>query len=240
MRRPSVVVPATWSNSDPPPVWQNNFAKAPVSFSRLTNCLPERLRNAMQSTPTSDVLEGLVKCAPAGEVTLGWLLDNLRTRSFGIVLLLLGIVGLLPVVSPAAGVLLVIPAFQMIRARSAPVFPRKVARRPLSTDSLTSMVKRVTPTLRYLERFVRPRWPTPFEVTKRVIGLVVLLLGLGFFAPIPLSNIPVGVAVILVAFAYLEEDGVLLAAALALSFMLLAIGAVALWGSIAATQSLTG
>jgi hypothetical protein len=101
------------------------------------------------------------------------------------------------------------------------------------------MVKRVTPTLRYLERFVRPRWPMPFETTKRVVGFVVLLLGLGLFAPIPLSNIPVGLAVILVAFAYIEEDGVLLAAALAFSFVLLALGAVALWGTIAATQSLT-
>jgi hypothetical protein len=194
----------------------------------------------MQSTPTSDVLEGLVRRAPAGEVTLGWLIDNLRTRSFGIVLLLLGIVGLLPVVSPAAGALLAIPAFQMIRARPSPVFPRKVALRPLSTDGLTNMIKRVTPTLRYLERFVRPRWPTPFETTKRVIGLVVLLLGLGFFVPIPLSNVPLGLAVILVAFAYLEEDGVLLAAALALSVVLFALGAGALWGSIAATRSLTG
>jgi hypothetical protein len=155
------------------------------------------------------------------------------------VLLLLGIVGLLPVVSPAAGALLIIPAFQMIRARPAPVFPRKVARRPLSTSRLTNMVTRVTPALRYLERFVRPRWPTPFETTKRVIGFVVLLLGLGFFVPIPLSNIPAGLAVILVAFAYLEEDGVLLAAALVFSFVLFALGAVALWGSIAATLSLT-
>jgi hypothetical protein len=194
----------------------------------------------MQTTPTSVVLESLVRHAPAGEVTLGWLIDSLRTRSFGIVLLLLGIVGLLPVVSPAAGVLLTIPAFQMIRARPAPIFPRRVARRPLSTTSLTTMVKRVTPTLRYLEQFVRPRWPMPFETTKRVVGFVVLLLGLGFFAPIPLSNIPVGLAVILVAFAYIEEDGVLLAAALGFSFVLLALGAVALWGTIAATQSLTG
>jgi hypothetical protein len=193
----------------------------------------------MQSSPTSVVLEGLVRGAPAGEVTLGWLIDNLRTRSFGIVLLLLGIVGLLPVVSPAAGVLLIIPAYQMIRADAAPVFPRNLARRPLSTNSLTSMVRRVTPTLRYLERFVRPRWPTPFNTTKRVVGAVVLMLGLSFFVPIPLSNIPLGLAIILVAFAYLEEDGVLLTAALAISFVLFAVVVFALWGSIAATLSLT-
>ena len=59
--------------------------------------------------------------APCGEVTLAWLLDHLQTRSFGIVLLLLGVVGLLPVVSPAAGLLLMIPAFQITRARAAPI-----------------------------------------------------------------------------------------------------------------------
>jgi hypothetical protein len=191
----------------------------------------------MQSIPTSVVLEGLLKHAPAGEVTLAWLLDHLRTRSFGIVLLLLGIVGLLPVVSPAAGVLLFIPAFQMMRARPTPVFPRKIAQRALPTDKLTSMVMHVTPALRYLERFIRPRWATPFQTTKRVIGFVVLLLGLGLFAPFPLSNVPVGLAIILVAFAYLEEDGVLLAAALTASLVLFALGGAALWSSIAATIS---
>jgi hypothetical protein len=193
----------------------------------------------MQSTPTSVVLEQLLKRAPASEVTLAWLLDNLRTRSFGIVLLLLGVIGMLPVVSPAAGLLLIIPAFQMIRARPAPVFPDKVAQRRLPTDRLAGMILRVTPTLRYLERFVRPRWPTPFETTKRVIGFVVLLLGLGFFAPFPLSNVPVGLTIVLVAFAYLEEDGVLLAVALIAAFVLFALAAVALWSSIAATVSLT-
>ena len=56
---------------------------------------------------------------------------------------------------------------------------------------------------------------------------------------VPLSNVPVGFAIILVAFAYLEEDGTLLAAALTVSLLLFAVGATALWGSIAATVSLT-
>jgi hypothetical protein len=193
----------------------------------------------MQSIPTSVVLEGLLRHAPAGEVTLAWLLDHLRARSFGIVLLLLGVIGLVPVVSPAAGVLLFIPAFQMIRARSTPVFPRKIARRALPTDTLAGMVMRVTPTLRYLERFVRPRWATPFQTTKRVIGFVIFLLGLGLFVPLPLSNIPVGLTIILVAFAYLEEDGVLLAGSLLVSLLLFFLGGAALWSSIAATLSLT-
>jgi hypothetical protein len=181
----------------------------------------------------------LLSRAPSGEVTLAWLLDHLRARSFGIVLLLLGIVGLLPVVSPVAGILLFFPAFQMIRARSAPVFPRRIAQRALPTTSLTHMVLRVTPTLRYLERFIKPRWATPFRTTKRVIGAVVFLLGVGLFAPFPLSNVPVASAIILVAFAYLEEDGILLAAALTVALLLFAVGATALWASIAGTISLS-
>ena len=97
---------------------------------------------------------------------------------------------------------------------------------------------RVTPTLRFLERFVRPRWPTPFEPTKRVVGIVVMMLGAGLFAPIPLSNVPVGLTIILIAFAYLEDDGILLAGALTIALAMLALGALVLWSSVAATLSL--
>lgn len=97
----------------------------------------------------------------------------------------------------------------------------------------------MTPTVRYLERFIKPRWATPFRTTKRVIGAVVFLLGVGLFAPLPLSNVPVASAIILVAFAYLEEDGILLAAALTISLLLFAVGATALWASIAGTISLS-
>jgi hypothetical protein len=193
----------------------------------------------MPPIPTSLILENLVNRAPSEQVTLGWLLNHLSTRSFGIVLLLLGVLGLIPLVSPAAGLLLPIPAFQMMRAKPSPVFPRKVIQRAVPTAKLTGVVMRITPTLRYLERFVRPRWHTPFETTKRVIGVVVLLLGLGLFAPIPLSNIPIGLTIILLAFAYLEEDGALLTVSLCISALLFAVGAVALWESAGAIFSLT-
>jgi hypothetical protein len=185
--------------------------------------------------PTSSVLERLLREAPADYVTLGWLMGQLRKRSFGMVLLLLGVCALLPVISPAAGLLLAIPAVQMFRARAAPVFPRRLAEYRITTDGLASVLRRAVPALRYLERFVRPRWPTPFEATKRVVGGVVLLLGGLLLAPIPLSNIPIGLTIVLVAFAYLEEDGVLLALALAASLGLLTAAAAALWGMVAAT-----
>lgn len=191
-------------------------------------------RTAEPYVPTSAILERLIRDAPADRVTLAWLMSQLRSRSFGVILLLLGVLGLLPVVSPAAGLLLLIPAFQMIRADAAPKFPRRVAARSIATDKLARFLTRVVPPLRYLERFVRPRWTTPFETTKRVIGGFVLLLGIGLLSPLPLSNVPVGLVIVLVAFAYLEHDGILLAIALAIALALFATAASALWGTIAA------
>jgi hypothetical protein len=184
--------------------------------------------------PTSAVLAALIHDAPAGAVTLAWLMGHLQGRSFGIILLLLGVCGLLPVISPVAGLLLFIPAYQMIRAHPAPIFPRRIAERPIATDKLTAMLQRIIAALRYLEHFIQPRWHTPFETTKRVIGVFVLLLGVCLLAPLPLSNIPISLTIVLLSFAYLEEDGILLAVALAIALGLFAAGAAALWSTVAA------
>ena len=68
--------------------------------------------------------------------------------------------------------------------------------------------------------------------TKRVVGLIVLLLAATLFIPIPLSNIIPGVLVMLAAFAYLEEDGILLCIALSISLGSLAITAVEVWATL--------
>jgi hypothetical protein len=81
-------------------------------------------------TPTSAVLDDLLGGALEEQVTLEWLMARLGDRSFGLVLLLLALLGLLPGVSAVAGVLLMVVAVQMILARPGPAFPRRVASSP--------------------------------------------------------------------------------------------------------------
>ena len=190
--------------------------------------------------PTSVVLQGLLGAGPAERVTLGWLLGRLGGRSFGVVLLLLGLLGLLPGVSAFAGVLLAVPACQMILARPDPVFPRRVAARQFEARRLACVIRRAVPVLRFLERLIRPRWPTPFETTKRVIGGVVLLLGASLLVPLPLSNLPPALLIVLIAVAYLEEDGALLSAALVASLLLFAALAAAGWQTLSAAGWVPG
>jgi hypothetical protein len=188
--------------------------------------------------PTSVVLNDLLEDAPADHVTLSWVIGRLEERSFGLVMLLLALIALVPGLSTVMGILLIAPAVQMILARHNPVLPRFVADRRLQTRRLASLIARILPLLRRIETLIRPRWPTPFEATKRAVGAVILLLSLTLVGPIPLSHVIPSVAIMLVALAYLEEDGVMLCIALAVAISSLAITAATVWATVAGIEFL--
>lgn len=180
------------------------------------------------AAPASAVLEGLLEEA-GSEVTLGWILDRLETRSFGLVILLLSFLALVPGLSVPVGLLLTVPALQMALARDAPVLPGRLARRRVATRRLAAMIARLVPPLRWVETFIRPRWATPARATKRVVGAAVLLLGLTLMGPIPFSHLVPAGMILLLALAYLEEDGLLLCLALTGAAVSLAITGATVW-----------
>lgn len=188
--------------------------------------------------PTSELLGDLLDEAPADFVTLAWLIGRLRERSFGMIMLVIGLVALAPGASMLVGLLLVVPAVQMMLAREGPVFPRFVAERRLPTPQIARIVKRIIPLLRRIEKVIHPRWRTPFEPTKRVVGFVILLLGGTLLAPLPFFQIIPALVIVLLSFAFLEEDGILLGIALAAALTSLAITAAAVWGSVEAISLL--
>jgi hypothetical protein len=164
-------------------------------------------------------------------------MHSLRKRSFGIIMLLLALVATVPGLSIVAGLLLMIPAFQMIAGKPAPVFPRRIATRALPTRHLAAVVQRSVPLLRYLEKVVHPRWHTPLEATKRLVGAVVVVLSATLvFIPIPMSNVVPALVIALISLAYLEEDGVLLSIALLAAVIVLTAATAAVWEAIAGAK----
>jgi Exopolysaccharide synthesis, ExoD len=77
----------------------------------------------------------MLAAAGTDHVTLDWLLGRVGGRSFGLVLLLLSIFGLLPGVSAFAAVLLMIPAIQMLLARSGRSGSRTSACRRVAAET---------------------------------------------------------------------------------------------------------
>jgi hypothetical protein len=178
----------------------------------------------------SVVLQRLHDEVPTEHFTLGWLMHSLHKRSFGIIMLLIALVAIAPGLSILAGLLLMIPAFQMIAGKPAPAFPRRIATRPLPTRHFVAVVQRSIPVLRYLEKMVHPRWHTPPETTKRLVGAVVVMLSATLvFIPIPLSNVVPALVIALISLAYLEEDGVLLSIAVLAAFIVLTVATAVVW-----------
>jgi hypothetical protein len=171
--------------------------------------------------------------APDDHFTLGWLMDMLHKRSFGLIMLMCAVVAVVPGVSIVAGLLLIIMAVQMIEGRPAPAFPDGLANRPLPARHLASVIRRFLPALKYLEQVSHPRWPTPHDATKRVVGVAVLILSLAVaFTPLPLTNIPPALVIALISLAYLEEDGLLLALGLAAGAIVVTLQVYAAWETI--------
>ena len=180
--------------------------------------------------PVYVVLQELHDEAPAGYFTLGSLMGRLHKNSFGLIMLLLAIAAAAPGICTVAGLLLVILAFQMIAGSPAPIFPRWIAARSLPTRHLGAVVQLAIPMLRYLETIVYPRFPTPLQATKRVVGIAVMMLSARLLLnPIPLSNIIPALVMVLISLAYLEEDGLMLLIGLLAGFVVLALDLGLVW-----------
>ncbi len=186
------------------------------------------------------MLEDLLRRAPPDRVTLEWIIANLRERSFGVVILMLALIGLLPGASLPIAILLPVPAVQLILARPEPRLPRFIANRRVAVARLARLVARVAPVLRRLERVVRPRWLAEFAATERIVGVTILLMAASMFSPFPFSHVIPLLVTMLIAVAYLEDDGLLLCIALVAAVVSLAITAAALWGTVAAWMLIEG
>ena len=183
--------------------------------------------------PSSRVLQEVMRQAPAEYVTVGWLTSALQRHSFGIIMLCLGLLATTPVGSSLPGLVLAIMAVQLVVGRTEPVFPHFIMTRRLPTTQLLRLGCRAIHVLKYLEKAVHPRWPMTFEVAKRAVGLIVLLMVLILLlTPMPLSNVAPAMVISMISLAYVEEDGLLLSAGVLAAIILIGITSAAVWGAI--------
>lgn len=176
-----------------------------------------------QRVVASELLQELYNVAPKDHVTLGWILERVPHQSFGLTLLLLAIAAFIPGICTFAGLLLIASALQMIAGRSTPFFPRWISEHRLPNGRLGRAAEVAIKVLRFLETVIHPRWVMTAEFSKRVVGVVVLILAVRLvLAPPPLSNILPAVVLTLISVAYVERDGLLLSASLLAGLGLLA------------------
>ncbi|MGE0828488.1 MAG: exopolysaccharide biosynthesis protein [Hyphomonadaceae bacterium] len=170
---------------------------------------------------TSDLLEEVAGGFPNERVTVGELLDRLEGRAIGVVLLILALpmcIPNIPGISTIFGVLLLAPAFQLILGGKRLWLPRQMRVWTFPREGLQRTVHGATPTLRRIERLIRPRFELlaqfPFTI---FLGLQTLLNAIVLIIPIPGGNWPPAIVVSITALALLQRDGLLAAISAALT-----------------------
>ena len=174
---------------------------------------------------TSELLEELVAKAPDAPVDLEWLLGHLEKRSFGLIVLLLGLLVIIPGVATIAIIAILFPAVEMMLGRSTPTFPRFLSKRPFDFQRFKRFTEKIRPVLRAIEKVSRPRLTLPHAVAGRLVGAIIFVLAVSALWPLPLASVVPGIVMVLIAIAYLQEDGLLLlVGAAAATLSLLAFG----------------
>lgn len=152
---------------------------------------------------------------PEDKVTFGEMVDALGERGFGVLLILLALPNCIPFpgvpgVSFVTGMAIFYVAIQLILARDEPALPAWLNRKSFTRGQLAGFIAKTNPLLRWLEKPVQPRLSSlvtgPGE---RIIGVVALVHAITLALPIPMGNLPQGIALILLALALIELDGLM-------------------------------
>jgi len=189
---------------------------------------------------TSALLEELVAKAPDRPVDVDWLLGHLDKRSFGLLLLLLGLLMMVPGLATVPTLMVFFPSVEMMLRRTRPTFPRFLAKRAFDFKRFRRLTERVRPALRLIESLSRPRWAIPHALADQLVGAVVFLLALSALWPLPLVSIVPGAVILFIAVAYLQQDGLLLTVSIAAATLALLGFGWTLWASAGAAMRWMG
>jgi hypothetical protein len=151
-----------------------------------------------------------------GEVKLAELRDALGDRSFAALLAVFSSINLIPILPPGSTLVFGIPpliiAVQMLLGHERVWLPNRLLQWGFSADRFRSLIRSVTPRLRRLEHFIKPRyWPFSAKNGEKLVGLTSILLSILVILPIPGANWIPAFAMVLMGLALSERDGLLYA-----------------------------
>jgi hypothetical protein len=202
------------------------------ALKKRTEALRERLRKLPRSQPLSRVLL-LFTRYEMPPTRFENLRDALADRGIAALLLLVSAFNTLPL-PPGSSLITGIPclmlSWQLMLRRKAVWLPQRVLDHEMAPETVSMLRKRVVPKLAWVEKWVKPRyWPLAEGQDEFIIGLVCIVMAILLILPIPLGNWSSAFAMVFMALALLQRDGIMLligftAAAIALGLCIFVVG----------------
>jgi len=169
----------------------------------------------------SVLIESMLSDATMRPYSIGEIIERTGERGFGLLMLVLGLPMLVPLLPPGSstivGPIYAIFAVQMLTGARTPWVPARFRHRQLSPQTIRALRQRGIPLIRAAERLSRPRgfWLGE-RVTLRIIGVVVLLMGIILLSPLPFLNTLPALSVMLLGMALINRDSIFMLAGIAL------------------------
>lgn len=161
----------------------------------------------------ADRLDAITDGVEETSVSLGWILDQLHERAFGLFLLILALPCCIPFlygIPQIVALPLLFVAAQIVAGRRVPWLPENLRRRQVAVSGLRDLSRRARPTLNRIEALCGPRLSgltrPPMD---RLIGLALVLFSASILVPLPATNTVPGFAVVLVSMGLLQRDGLM-------------------------------
>jgi hypothetical protein len=183
---------------------------------------------SVRDTHLSTELEAFASSIVDERVDLGTIGQFMGRRSIGALLLVLALPMALPIPAPgisiAFGVPLILVSAQLLVGRRSAWLPPRLARRSITKTEFITFASKALPSLRALERIVRPRlrWMAGDWATIPV-GAICLILAVIITLPIPFGHMVPGAAISVLALGMIERDGLAIGIGLFTALLGLAI-----------------
>ncbi|WP_444463129.1 exopolysaccharide biosynthesis protein [Rhodobacter capsulatus] len=202
-----------------------------------------RLRQRLARNPRperlSELLTELSEDKSRERIALSDLLDRLRVRAFGPLLVIFSLPNVLPTppgTSAVLGLPLIFLTFQML-VGGPPWFPAFVAKRSLARADFARLTAVLVPRLSRAERLLKPRLGfLSSKWAEQGLGLLALVLAIILTLPIPLGNIGPAFALALIGLGLFERDGVWVLAGVAAGLVALAVVHGVIWAMVMAAM----
>jgi hypothetical protein len=169
----------------------------------------------------SDMLQALADDPARERIAVSDMLETMRSRAFGALMLIFAFPNILPTPPGTAGVLglplIFLSAQMMLGLR--PWLPGVIARRSIARATFQSLVTRIKPWLLRAERLLKARLqPLAWPVSQRVLGGLCLIVSIALALPVPFANMAPAVALCIIGLGVLERDGVWILLGIAAAF----------------------
>jgi hypothetical protein len=195
----------------------------------------------VQHERTSDIVARVAAQNQAEHITVGQLLEALKDRSFGVIIILFALPNAIVPIAWVLGTPILLFAVQLVLGWQKPWLPQFMSRQQISRDTFNKIADYVVRYLRIMERYLKPRWNfLTTDAAERLIGLWMTFLVLVLLVPVPFGNALPAFGISIIAAGLIEKDGLAILVGsligLAGTFYVVAL----LGGILAAARSIIG